>query len=101
MEILCAQTEKRVCQCDDEYNNNNVHLSCAPSTHVIHINLNTIFYTHVEDSPTRPVYIRHYIDTHMTTPVCPRQHLNIVGVLLLCFVFVLLVIFIRARCFII
>ena len=29
---------------DIDYNNNNVHLSCA---HMIHINLNMIFYTHI------------------------------------------------------
>ena len=36
-------------------NHNNVHLSCVhqrPSAHMIHINLNMIFYTHVEHSPT-------------------------------------------------
>ena len=32
--------------------------------HIIHINLSTIFYTHVEDSPTKAIYIRHYMDTH-------------------------------------
>ena len=35
-------------------NNNNVHLSCAHqrlSAHMIDINLNTIFYTHVEHLP--------------------------------------------------
>ena len=29
----------------------------ALSTHIIHINLNTVFYTHVEDSPTKTIYI--------------------------------------------
>ena len=38
----------------------------ALSAHVIHINLNTIFYTHIEDGPTKTIYIRHYIDTHTT-----------------------------------
>ena len=33
----------------------------AQNVHIIHINLNTIFYTHVEDSPTNTVYTRHYI----------------------------------------
>ena len=32
----------------------------ALSAHIIHINLITIFYTYVEDSPTKTVYIRHY-----------------------------------------
>ena len=27
------------------------------STHMIHINLNTIFYTHTEHSPTKTIYI--------------------------------------------
>jgi len=30
------------------------------STHMIHINLNMIFYTHVEHSPTKTIYIKHY-----------------------------------------
>ena len=32
----------------------------ALSAHVIHINLNTIFYTRIENSPTRTIYIRHF-----------------------------------------
>ena len=36
----------------------------ALSAHIIHINLNTIFYTYVEDSPTKTNYIRHYMETH-------------------------------------
>ena len=32
----------------------------ALSTHMIHINLNTIFYTHVEHSPTKTIYIKYY-----------------------------------------
>ena len=31
------------------------------STHIMHINLNTVFYIHIEDSPTKIIYIRHYI----------------------------------------
>ena len=38
----------------------------ALSVHTIHINLNTIFSTHVEDSPTDTVYIRHYIKITLT-----------------------------------
>ena len=39
------------------------------STHIIiHINLNTIFYTHVEDSPTITIYIRHYFYFHVWKP---------------------------------
>ena len=29
----------------------------ALRTHMIHINVNTIFYTHVEHSPTKAIYI--------------------------------------------
>ena len=29
----------------------------ALSAHIIHINLNMIFYTHVEHSPTKTIYI--------------------------------------------
>ena len=32
----------------------------APSAHMIHINLNMIFYTHVEHSPTKTIYIKFY-----------------------------------------
>ena len=39
----------------------------ALSAHIIHINLNTIFYTHAEDSPTKTIYIRHYMETHTHT----------------------------------
>ena len=31
----------------------------ALSAHIIQINLNTIFYMNVEDSPTKTIYIRH------------------------------------------
>ena len=34
------------------------------STHMIHINLNTILYTHVEHSPTKTIYIRYDMETH-------------------------------------
>ena len=30
------------------------------STHLIHICLNTIFYTHLEHSPTKTIYVRYY-----------------------------------------
>ena len=39
----------------------------ALSVHMIHINLNTIFYTHVEHSPTKTVYTRYYMKTHTRT----------------------------------
>ena len=32
----------------------------ALSAHMIHINLNMIFYTHVEHSPTKTMYIKYY-----------------------------------------
>ena len=32
----------------------------ALSAQVIHINLNMIFYTHVEHSPTKTIYIKYY-----------------------------------------
>ena len=30
------------------------------SAHMIHINLNKIFYTHVKHSPTKTIYIKYY-----------------------------------------
>ena len=39
----------------------------ALRAHIIHINLNTIFYMYIEDSPTKANYIRHYMETHMYT----------------------------------
>ena len=32
----------------------------ALSAHIIHFNLNMIFYTHVEHSPTKTIYIKYY-----------------------------------------
>ena len=32
----------------------------ALSAHMIHINLNMMFYTHVEHSPTKTMYIKYY-----------------------------------------
>ena len=32
----------------------------ALSAHMIHINLNIVFYTHVEHSPTKTIYIKYY-----------------------------------------
>ena len=37
------------------------------STHIIHINLNAILCTYVEDSPSKTIYIRHYTYTHTHT----------------------------------
>ena len=39
----------------------------ALSAHMIHVNLNMIFYTHVEHSPTKTIYIRYYMHTHTHT----------------------------------
>ena len=40
----------------------------ALSAHMIHINLNMIFYTHVEHSPTKTIYIKYY--TEKQTNIC-------------------------------
>ena len=32
----------------------------ALSAHMIHINLDVIFYTHVQHSPTKTIYIKYY-----------------------------------------
>ena len=42
----------------------------ALSVHMIHINLNMIFYTHVEHSPTKTIYIKYYLNTHTVTQWC-------------------------------
>ena len=58
-------------------NNNNVHLSSlikALSAHMIHINLNMIFCTHVQPSPTKTVYIKYY--TTQTTTNKTKQKLT-------------------------
>ena len=34
------------------------------SAHMLHINLDTLFYTHVEHSPTKTIYIKYYMETH-------------------------------------
>ena len=36
----------------------------ALSAHMIHINLNMIFYTHVKHSPTKTIYIKYYFKKH-------------------------------------
>ena len=58
----------------------------ALSAHMIHINLNMIFYTHVEHSPTKTIYIKYYTppppkkkqksttNIHTHTNVCGRMH---------------------------
>ena len=39
----------------------------ALSAHMIHINLNMMFCTHVEHSPTKTVYIKYYLKKQKTT----------------------------------
>ena len=39
----------------------------ALSAHMIHINLNTIFCTHIAHSPTQTIYLRYYGNTHTHT----------------------------------
>ena len=38
----------------------------ALSAHMIHINLNIIFYTHVEHSPTKTIYRKYYTTNKQT-----------------------------------
>ena len=56
-----------------------MRLSTPLSAHIVHINLNTIFHTHVEDSPTETVFIRHYMETHahMHAHTHARAHTHI------------------------
>ena len=46
----------------------------ALSTHMIHVNLNTIFCTHVEHSRTKTIYIRYYVETHTHTHTYTHTH---------------------------
>ena len=39
----------------------------ALSVHTIHINLNMIFYTYVEHSPTKTIYIKYYTEKQTNT----------------------------------
>ena len=41
----------------------------ALSAHMIHINLNMIFYTHVEHSPTKTIYIKYNTENQTNTPL--------------------------------
>ena len=38
----------------------------ALGTHMIHVNLNMIFYTHVEHNPTKTIYIKYCITIRKT-----------------------------------
>ena len=51
----------------------------ALSTHIIHVNLNTIFYTYVENSPTKTIFVRHthtHTDTHARAHTHTHKHTN-------------------------
>ena len=61
----------------------------ALRAHMIHINLNMIFYTHVEHSPTKTIYIKYHkkcffiktkqkkLHTHTHTHICTRARAHI------------------------
>ena len=49
-------------------------LISALSAHIIHINLNTVFYTHIEHIPTKTMYIRHYMETYTHTHTHAHTH---------------------------
>jgi len=55
----------------------------ALSAHMIHINLNMIFHTHVEHSPTKTIYIKYYFkkiykkSTTNTHTDCSRNWMEI------------------------
>ena len=49
------------------------------SAYMVHINLNAIFCTHVEHSPTKTIYVRYYMEKQTLTHVhiahvCARTH---------------------------
>ena len=41
---------------------------------MIHINLNMVFYTHVEHSPTKTIYIKYYIKINKKCTTHTRTH---------------------------
>ena len=45
----------------------------ALSAHMIHINLNMLFYRHVEYSPTKIIYIKYYMEKLTNTCVMFRH----------------------------
>ena len=59
-------------------NNNNTHLLCALinalSAHMIHTNLNMIFYTHVEHSSTQTIRTKHHMERR--PPATQHTHMN-------------------------
>ena len=50
----------------------------ALSAHIIHINLNTVLYTHVDHSPTKTVYIKYYTEkqTYAHTHTHTHTHMH-------------------------
>ena len=60
----------------------------ALSAHLIHINLNMIFYTHVEHSPAKTIYIKYYLKinylnalhTHTHTHTHTLTHLSLIHI---------------------
>ena len=46
----------------------------ALSAHMIHINLNMIFYTHVEHSPTKTIYIKYYTKKYQQKNCTTNTH---------------------------
>ena len=50
----------------------------ALSAHMIHININTTFYTHTEHSPTKTIYIKYYTEkqTRMLTCCCSLSYVQ-------------------------
>ena len=63
------------------YNTKNVHLLCAHQRpERSHDTVNTIFYTHVEHSPTKTIYIQYYTEhTHINTRARARTHTHAVA----------------------
>ena len=46
----------------------------ALSAHMIHMNLNMIFYTHVEHCPTQTIYIKYYTEKTQTHALHTHTH---------------------------
>ena len=46
----------------------------ALGAYMIHINLNMIFYTHVEHNPTKTVYMKYYKEKHSHTHTHTHKH---------------------------
>ena len=77
-----GQTPKFLCFCCQSYpylppTTTTVHFSWlidALSAHIIHLNLNTISYTHVEHSPNKTIYMKYYMETHTHTHTLTHSH---------------------------